>query len=73
MTQELDATGLECPLPLLKAKQQLNRLKSGDTLRVRTTDPASERDFQSFCDLSGNQLLEASDSGGVFCFLLRKQ
>lgn len=73
MTQELDATGLDCPLPLLKAKQQLNKLEVGETLRVRATDPGSVRDFRVFCELSGNQLLESSESDGVFCYLLQKQ
>ena len=73
MTQELDATGLDCPLPLLKAKQMLNKLAVGETLRVRATDPGSVRDFRVFCELSGNTLLESFDSDGVYTYLLRKQ
>lgn len=73
MTQELDATGLDCPLPLLKAKQMLNKLAVGETLRVRATDPGSVRDFRVFCELSGNTLLESFESDGVYTYLLRKQ
>jgi len=53
---ELDARGLQCPLPLLKAKQQLNRMAAGEQLRVLATDPGSLRDFQVFCQQSGNTL-----------------
>ena len=73
MTQELDATGLDCPLPLLKAKQMLNKLAVGETLRVRATDPGSVRDFRVFCELSGNTLLESFESEGVYSYLLQKQ
>lgn len=73
MTLELDATGLECPLPLLKAKQQLNKLAAGETLHVIATDPGSVRDFRVFCELSGNKLLESSESGGVYSYTLQKQ
>lgn len=73
MTLELDATGLECPLPLLKAKQQLNKMASGEILEVLASDPGSARDFRVFCELSGNKLLESSESGGVYRYLLQKQ
>ena len=73
MTRELDATGLECPLPLLKAKQHLNQLAAGETLHVLATDPGSVRDFRVFCELSGNKMLESSESGGVYRYLLQKQ
>lgn len=61
--QELDARGLQCPMPLLKAKQALNRMAAGDRLRVLATDPGSLRDFQVFCQQSGN-VLEAQHSEG---------
>lgn len=73
MTMHLDATGLDCPLPLLKAKQQLNKLAAGDTLRVVATDPGSVRDFRVFCEHSGHLLLESSEADGVYSYLLKKQ
>ncbi len=69
---ELDATGLTCPMPLLKAKQALNRLEVGQTLRVRATDPGSERDFDVFARQSGHELLHASHDGGAFTYVMRK-
>lgn len=69
---ELDASGLNCPMPLLKAKQALNRLAVGQTLRVRATDPGSERDFEVFARQSGHELLDASREGDAFLYLLRK-
>jgi tRNA 2-thiouridine synthesizing protein A len=73
MTLHLDATGLDCPLPLLKAKQQLNKLAAGETLRVIATDPGSVRDFRVFCEHSGHLLLESSAEDGVYSYLLQKQ
>lgn len=73
MTQELDVSGLDCPLPLLKAKQALNKLPAGETLRVIATDSGSVRDFRVFCELSGNILLESSESDGIYSYLLQKQ
>lgn len=70
---ELDTCGLDCPLPLLKAKQALNRMQSGETLRVRATDPGSQRDFRVFAEQSGHQLLESNEENGVFCYLLQKR
>lgn len=57
----LDATGLQCPLPLLKMKLALNKMVAGERLRVTTTDKASVRDFRSYCELSGNNLLMAEE------------
>jgi TusA-related sulfurtransferase len=72
MLQNLDATGLDCPLPLLKAKQCLNALTAGDTLRVLATDAGSQRDFRVFCELSGNRLVESSESKGIYSYLIQK-
>lgn len=69
---ELDARGLNCPMPLLKAKLELNRLASGAVLKVVATDPGSQRDFRSFARLSGNPLLHEEEEGGVFRYWLRK-
>ncbi|TBU94568.1 response regulator SirA [Stutzerimonas kirkiae] len=69
---ELDASGLSCPLPLLKAKLLLNGLASGAVLRVTATDPGSQRDFRSFARLSGHELLRDEEADGVFRYWLRK-
>ena len=70
--QQLDARGLACPLPLLKARKALNSLPPGALLRVLSTDTGSVRDFRVFCEQSGTGLLESSESAGVYSFLLRK-
>jgi tRNA 2-thiouridine synthesizing protein A len=69
---ELDACGLNCPLPLLKAKLELNRLASGSVLRVRATDAGSQRDFRAFASLAGHSLLHEEFTDGVYCYWLRK-
>jgi tRNA 2-thiouridine synthesizing protein A len=70
---ELDATGLDCPMPLLKAKRALNAMQSGQQLRVLATDQGSVRDFRVFAEQSGNLLLDSSESGGVYSYLLQKR
>lgn len=69
---EVDARGLDCPLPLLKAKQALNKLASGERLRVLATDPGSQRDFKVFAQLSGHRLLEALAVQDGFSYLIEK-
>ena len=71
--RELDTCGLDCPLPLLKAKQALNTMNSGEQLRVLATDPGSQRDFRSFAEQSGHRLLESREQNGVFSYLLEKR
>lgn len=70
--EQLDVCGLSCPLPLLKAKQALNRLGQGQTLSVVCTDPGSVRDFQVFSDQSGHELLSSKEDQGKFYYELRK-
>ena len=72
-TTELDARGLECPLPLLKARQALRQLGEGDQLRVLATDPGSRRDFDVFTRQAGHLLLESSEQDGVYSYLIVKQ
>ncbi|HTR00476.1 MAG TPA: sulfurtransferase TusA family protein [Candidatus Acidoferrum sp.] len=72
-TLELDLTGLTCPMPLLKTKQALNKLATGDTVKVVATDPASMRDFQVFAEQSGNKLLESNQADGRYIYLLLKK
>lgn len=69
---EIDASGLACPLPLLKAKQGLNSLEPGQCLRLTATDPGSVRDIHSFVDLSPHQLISFQEEQGNFIYLLRK-
>ena len=71
--QILDASGLSCPLPLLKAKQALNKMEHGQTLKVIATDAGSVRDFKAFTDQSGDQLLESSEESGSYIYVIRKQ
>lgn len=69
----LDARGLTCPLPVLRARKVLKALPVGEQLTVLATDPGSVRDFQAFCRQTGNQLVEWDESGeGVFRYLIRK-
>ncbi len=71
---EVDARGLQCPMPLLKAKRALNALASGERLRVLATDSGSQRDFSVFAEQSGHLLLSAeTDADGVHCYLLQKR
>ena len=70
--QTLDAKGLNCPLPILKAKKALKDVPEGGTLEILATDPGSVADFQAFCRTTGNELVEHDEEGGVYRFLLRK-
>ena len=69
---ELDTSGLNCPLPLLKAKKALAGLHSGQVLRIIATDSGSVKDFTAFAKQTGNDLLESSEDNGSFYFLIRK-
>ena len=71
--RDLDARGLNCPLPILKAKKALAEMMSGEVLRVVATDSGSVRDFQAFAKQTGNQLLEQSESEQEFTFYLRRK
>jgi tRNA 2-thiouridine synthesizing protein A len=69
---ELDATGLNCPLPILRAKKALNGMESGKVLRIIATDPGSVKDFEAFAKQTGNELLSSTEENGKFMFLMRK-
>ena len=71
--KELDARGLNCPLPILKAKKALAEMKSGEILRVLATDPGSVRDFQAFARQTGNTLVGQSESGDEFTFFMKRK
>ena len=69
----LDVKGLNCPMPLLKAKKALNELSPGSLLRVLATDPGSVKDFRVFSEQSGHKLLESNDNDGTYRYLLEKR
>jgi tRNA 2-thiouridine synthesizing protein A len=71
--EELDARGLNCPLPILRTKKTLNGMASGQVLCILATDPGSVRDFQAFSKQTGNELLEHTSAEGEYRFLLRKR
>ncbi len=70
---ELDARGMQCPMPLLHAKRALNGMSSGQRLRVRATDQGSVRDFTVFAAQSGHLLLASEECDGVYTYLLQKR
>jgi tRNA 2-thiouridine synthesizing protein A len=71
--QELDARGLKCPLPILKAKKALADMTSGQVLRVVATDPGAVRDFQAFARQTGNTLLEHTTVDKDFIFFMQRK
>jgi TusA-related sulfurtransferase len=72
-TKEIDARGLNCPLPILKAKKALAEMRSGEVLKVVATDPGSMRDFQAFARQTGNDLVEQTAVGEEFLHYLRRR
>ena len=70
--QTLDAKGLNCPLPILKAKKALKSMDAGTTLEITSTDPGSVADFAAFCRTTGNELVEQNEDSGVWTYLIRK-
>jgi len=71
--KELDTRGLNCPLPILKAKKALSEMQAGELLRVVSTDPGSIRDFQAFARQTGNELVDQSTQGADFLHTLRRR
>ena len=71
--KELDATGLECPLPILRSKKALNTMESGQILYVISTDPGSVRDFKVFCRHTGHNLIDSVEEQERFLFLIKKR
>ena len=70
--QQLDAQGLNCPLPILKAKKALKGMDSGQVLEIVATDPGSVADFQAFCRTTGNEELDSSEADGIYTFYIKK-
>jgi len=71
--KEIDTRGLNCPLPILKAKKALADMQTGQLLKVVSTDPGSRRDFQAFAKQTGNELVEQSEVGQDFVHVLRRR
>ena len=72
VAKELDARGLNCPLPILRAKKSMAELAAGEVLKIIATDPGSVKDMEAFCRQTGNELLESGQDGTSFLFLIRK-
>lgn len=70
--QVLDVKGLNCPLPILRAKKALKDMAAGSTLQVLATDPGAVKDFEAFCRTTGNELLESKNEDKVFSFLIKR-
>ncbi|MEQ8333672.1 sulfurtransferase TusA family protein [Nisaea sp.] len=68
----LDASGLKCPLPVLKTRKAIKGLEPGQLISVQSTDPASPLDFKHFCNSGGHELISEAESDGAFTFVIRK-
>jgi tRNA 2-thiouridine synthesizing protein A len=68
----LDTKGLNCPLPILKAKKAIGQIAVGEQLEILATDPGSVKDFESFCRQTGQQLLSSTQEGNVFRFVIQR-
>ena len=68
----LDAQGLACPMPVVKARLELDKLGAGDVLKVIATDPGSVSDFDNFAKMGGHELLESNEANGVYTYLIKK-
>jgi tRNA 2-thiouridine synthesizing protein A len=71
--KEVDARGLNCPLPILRVKKSLADLNGGQVLKALTTDSGSVKDFSAFCRQTGNDLLDSGEANGEFTFYIRKK
>ncbi|WP_322106434.1 sulfurtransferase TusA family protein [Paraburkholderia sp. J41] len=71
--KEVDARGLNCPLPILRAKKALADMESGQILKVLATDPGSQRDFAAFAKQTGNEIVESTHEDKTFVFLMRRR
>lgn len=67
----LDAKGLNCPLPILRAKKALKEMATGAVLQIEATDPGSVKDFEAFCRTTGNELMNHSEANGVYTFQIK--
>ena len=69
---QLDTKGLNCPLPILKTKKSMKDVDVGGTIEILATDPAADADFQAFCRTTGHELVESSQDGEVYRFVIRR-
>ena len=72
VAEQIDVRGLQCPLPVLKARKRLKTLDNGDLLKVLATDPAAIIDFPHFCSEAGHELVSSEEDDGVLTFVIRK-
>lgn len=70
--QELDARGLNCPLPILRTKKAMNGMAAGEVLKVVATDPGSVKDMEAYCKQTGNDIVGSTENGGEYTFLIKK-
>jgi len=73
VAKTLDLKGLSCPLPIVKTAQAMKELQPGDLVEALATDPGSVPDFNAWCKSTGNELVEQTEEGGVFRFLIKKK
>lgn len=71
-TAQLDTCGMSCPLPILKTRQAIKRLRTGEVLKVASTDPGSMKDMEAFCQQTGHELISSREAEDVYVFLIRK-
>lgn len=71
--KELDARGLQCPLPILRTKKALGELASGQVLKIIATDPGSVKDFAAFANQTGHELMTSTEAGGEFTFFIKRK
>ncbi|MHB1646346.1 MAG: sulfurtransferase TusA family protein [Candidatus Acididesulfobacter diazotrophicus] len=71
-SKTLDASGLSCPLPIVKTKKEIDSMTSGQVLEIISTDPGSKNDMTAWCKRTGNELLESAEEGGKFKFFVKK-
>ena len=69
---EMNLTGMKCPLPVLKARRQINQMAPSAVLKITADDPAAPLDFEHFCDTGGHQLLSSTEEAGIFTFVIAK-
>lgn len=71
--KEVDATNLNCPLPILRCKKALNEIAGNEVLKITATDPGATRDFEAFCKQTGHALINLLEENGTFTFFIRKR
>lgn len=71
--KEVDATGLKCPLPILRCKKSMSELNAGEVLKIAATDSSAVKDFQAFCKQTGHELLKLDTENDIFTFYIKKR